>query len=704
MEDVTIAEEDRSLFAQEVIDRILELNDIDAKEVGSLVLECFADENERVMEKLDQHPRLLFDYLGGLFDLDGGNRRMDDASGLDISSDVHERYIELMCEYRPDPVFDHLTTHGRYPYRLDHCLQLCRTKGLTKATAHLLERTGDIEGALSLILSDMGDKLKSMEKKQNTGDATAQEMRIARDGVQDTLNMASSLCQRNADTATDEETQKLWFMLLDLFAGPVQEIRHRKVSTDSEQKKGFARVEVDGPMGRARSISRAGFGTGAIVELNKVNYEEVLVDCLDMVLTQMMGFVPMQTILARITANHGQDQFSEFKSLIETMIATYRYEMRLLKTANQIINRDVFRSSRTLVRRLQHATTARSSECGICELNLFDNTQTVTVYNCGHGFHQNCSEHMDHCHLCHRNVEKRKSRYNPNRSRASKRQEQSDEQASEELKSRGRSYSVATAQSIMASKQRKYARRMNRFSKRLEQHWEQEEKLLLPIANGEIAENVYYQPSKISFVSDYHRKALKEVEEARRRKERAGIEETESTDRPTLPSQPRNTMEIGDEEVWEIVMESEDNQAYRDEEERLREPLKERIWFAEEEEGLGGISRTGSNMPDKKKTGKSRVKNLLKRARGKKNDSDSDEGEPDFDDSDFGTLNSSSGPRRTGASRFLVSLDDEDDFEPQAMPGRASSSRNMPSRTGSRARRTQQVRPPAGALGARRNR
>lgn len=85
-------------------------------------------------------------------------------------SHVVERYIELLCRYTPEAVYNFLKANDSYRLeealdvstmtRCDllclticlNCVQVCSKARLNDATSYLLERSGDAMGAFKLIL------------------------------------------------------------------------------------------------------------------------------------------------------------------------------------------------------------------------------------------------------------------------------------------------------------------------------------------------------------------------------------------------------------------------------------------------------------------------------------------------------------------------------------------------------------------------
>ncbi len=77
-----------------------------------------------------------------------------------LSEHQHSQYIELLIQFEPQSVYTYLSTSGRYD--LEKCLDLCRSYRVLDATAYLLEKNGDIGGALGLSISSIDEKVEEM--------------------------------------------------------------------------------------------------------------------------------------------------------------------------------------------------------------------------------------------------------------------------------------------------------------------------------------------------------------------------------------------------------------------------------------------------------------------------------------------------------------------------------------------------------------
>ncbi|RVW37739.1 Vacuolar protein sorting-associated protein 8-like [Vitis vinifera] len=131
-------------------------------------------------------------------------------------------YQELLCQYEHTSVLKFLETFESY--RVEHCLRLCQEYGIIDAAAFLLERVGDVGSALLLTLSGLNDKFNVLEtavgsilsEKASSVDHlnTVLKMKEVSD-IYDILHTCIGLCQRNTPRLVPEESESLWFQLLD---------------------------------------------------------------------------------------------------------------------------------------------------------------------------------------------------------------------------------------------------------------------------------------------------------------------------------------------------------------------------------------------------------------------------------------------------------------------------------------------------------
>ena len=77
-----------------------------------------------------------------------------------LNEATHEHYVGLLCRFAPHDVLEYLQAHDTY--RVDVCLALCEEHHIKDATAYLLERTGNMGGALALLLEALDVTLHTL--------------------------------------------------------------------------------------------------------------------------------------------------------------------------------------------------------------------------------------------------------------------------------------------------------------------------------------------------------------------------------------------------------------------------------------------------------------------------------------------------------------------------------------------------------------
>lgn len=248
---------------------------------------------------------------------------------MNTDAKVQERYVVLLCKFKPSDLFGFLEAHDNYS--LEKCLKLCKENKVTDAEAYLLERTGDVTGALSLILQSIEEKLKILKPalrgcksnidpiagprsrsilKENFIDSSEEGKDVMR-----TLDVGIAMCQRNSARHRDEQSEQLWFSLLDAFLKVQKYVKH---SIKSKHGSGASRITTQTAMQSA------------------LNY------FIRIVLERMSVFVSLTKIFHKIITEHGKDDFGDFRHTIFGMLDTYNYEQNIYQTANSLIRYTIF--------------------------------------------------------------------------------------------------------------------------------------------------------------------------------------------------------------------------------------------------------------------------------------------------------------------------------------------------------------------------
>uniref|UniRef100_M4F8J8 RING-type domain-containing protein n=1 Tax=Brassica campestris TaxID=3711 RepID=M4F8J8_BRACM len=428
-------------FQSAVIDRIPELLELSREGTFFLIIDNLKDNITRIQEQLHSHPRSMFlylktvieVYLSGSLDFSrlrkheavdslGENTRrnipkeaelyLEGLNGfpkfiqdnpVNVTDDMIELYLELLCKYEPKSVLRFLETFDNY--RVEHCLRLCQKYGIADAAAFLLERVGDAASALSLTLSGLSENFVALENavacliselKLGASEVatleqsnSALELKEVND-IQGVLQACIGLCQRNTPRLNPEESEILWFRFLDTFSEPLMD-SYREPRTVDEINKGTSSVKslelcVDEAVDTIKwRIPRSNVaGTHILRKLMSQFIKEIV--------EGMIGYVRLPTIMSKLLSDNGTQEFGDFKLTILGMLGTYGFERRILDTAKSLIEEDTFYTMSLLKKGASQGYAPRSLLCCICNCPLTKTFSTlrVRVFNCGHATHLQC--------------------------------------------------------------------------------------------------------------------------------------------------------------------------------------------------------------------------------------------------------------------------------------------------------------------------
>ncbi|KDO25972.1 hypothetical protein SPRG_08625 [Saprolegnia parasitica CBS 223.65] len=384
------------------------LLDVDAHTFVVLMLENFASLNTKLIQRFmsvggKTGAKWEFTYLRHILGSPSGDG--DDAADvirdllerekavLQMAEDpaVQERFIRLLCEFDPTQVFPYLAAHDSY--KVETCLKLCKEFKITDAEAYLLERTGDVNGALTIILTSMEKQLKVLKPALRGVNASSAEasgwqqesiIESVPEGkeVMKTLDVAIAMCQRNSARHRDDQSEKLWFTLLD------QCLKVQNLVKKAMQSKTKGRTSTRG----AQTVFQI-----AVNELIRI------------ILERMASCVSLQAILFKITNEHGKDEFGDFRPTIFGMLDTYNYEHNIYQTANALIRTDLHDQVMVLRRAQAKCMAPASVTCHYCKVVLSKppfgmgqhynskekwnrHTSSVSIKATGHLFHDSCAK------------------------------------------------------------------------------------------------------------------------------------------------------------------------------------------------------------------------------------------------------------------------------------------------------------------------
>lgn len=321
-------------------DRLPKLVHLDPLMTACLVAEQFVDEVDRVIEALESNDRGQGQFLFLRAVISGDLIDADPVAGsvLNLTMEHHHKYLSLMAKLHPEMVYEYLATHDNY--RTEECLRLCEQYDIADATAYLLERTGNVNAALQLMLQTLETRMMGLKRtirgmgidfiRQKTGGhsfplvrsqhlskgvsielPSKQESDVA--GVRRILTVSLDLCERNSGSfnAAGENDSKfghgeLWFNVLD-----------RLINA-----KGFLRLSKEQP-------EHASVMAGVLSELLRTTMQ------------RMVSSVPLTDLVRKVTADNSGSRIGELRELVEGLLTTYNFELKVFKGASAAFKGDI---------------------------------------------------------------------------------------------------------------------------------------------------------------------------------------------------------------------------------------------------------------------------------------------------------------------------------------------------------------------------
>ncbi|KAL7552323.1 hypothetical protein ACHAWF_015556, partial [Thalassiosira exigua] len=314
-----------SMLRNVVLRRLPELVELDAVNTAHLAGDLFIEDIDLILSSLNgiESGRVEYSFLHAI--ISGELDKLDTVAAQELLANLtinhHHSYLLLMAKFQPDNVYQYLSTHNNY--RLNDALKLCQERKITDASAYLLERMGDVPGALKLMLEALDERIIrladtlrhsgftphltrdskfTVDQNEEAGKEVAQIKQI--------LSAVLDLCERNKnDTLTldNERGPLLWFHVLDRLVNAKSLPRISKDSTDH---------------------------TSAAIS-------NVLSELLLMTMQRMISNVSLFEIMHKITVDHAGNDLGEFREMLVSMLKTYSSELDVCSSAVDVMYYDI---------------------------------------------------------------------------------------------------------------------------------------------------------------------------------------------------------------------------------------------------------------------------------------------------------------------------------------------------------------------------
>ncbi|XP_068183630.1 vacuolar protein sorting-associated protein 8 homolog isoform X2 [Antennarius striatus] len=311
-----------------------------------------------------QDDQLLFRFLRCLLEPREGQH--SDAV-WPLEPDLHELQLDLLSRFAPQELLDFLQASQHY--RLEEAIQITQKYRHNKATAYLLEKKGDVQGAFAVLLATLKENLVLLTAESDggeTGGGAGRDEEEETEGgstlaaVKESLDDIIALCHQSSQNLYQQQREVLWFPLLETMMDAQRQV-----------KGGHAKHTF-----------------------------EVLKELTMKVLNSMSSFIPLPAIIQRILQDpvYGKGKLAEIQSLILGMLDTFNYEQTLLETTTSLLNHDLHWSLAHLRAAVTRGLHPRHDFCNIC-LQQYkrrqDAPEEIIVFSCGHLYHFQCLQQKE---------------------------------------------------------------------------------------------------------------------------------------------------------------------------------------------------------------------------------------------------------------------------------------------------------------------
>jgi len=327
------------------------LVDIDSRKFARMIIHHFPSTLNEVAEKLGPKPEIQFMFLKGVFRTKSDEAKMQ-QDFMEINPEIHEKFIDLMCQYESDSVHSYLQVAD--DYRLEQTLAIVQNHKLIHAMSFLHEKMGDFQSAFALLCDELQKNVDALNREfLKSGDLDEDVKPLLRK-TRSSVMVAMHLCLRISPRLELEDRENLWFPLLESVMAPQRHVKDTHSSHFNAYK-----------------------------ELTKE------------VLSSMMAYISLPSILQKIMQDptYSSGKFSEVKELVLGMLDTYNYEMTLLETTHKLLGRDLYLQYDQERKYLRKGYMPASRKCYLC-FSSFDvnaaKDNKLALFRCGHSYHYQC--------------------------------------------------------------------------------------------------------------------------------------------------------------------------------------------------------------------------------------------------------------------------------------------------------------------------
>lgn len=338
-----------------ILDYLSTLADLSIDKLTDLITTWFNANHNNVIQKLKGNDQLQLLYV----DKNLETFKEDELRGEDLKN--YEKLLTIHMELlfrlnKQEEILTNLQKRQMYPTH--QLLERCKNERILDAAFFLFKKTGGIEEAMNYfieVLNETFHKIINSIKTNESNDKIFNYLSQHREH----LNRCIEICEINSDKSNIEESEAMWFKLLQIFYDMLSTIQ-------SNQSIALKGIFDD----LTRTICR--------------NIKEIL--------EKMVSYVRIQEIIDNVTCNYKQAEFKEFKKLLVDVLSSYSHNKSILVYATKLVELSlgsIFEEYNELLGKGNHYCLDCCDDCK----GKFDkrNKKYIYLFRCGHKIHDSCT-------------------------------------------------------------------------------------------------------------------------------------------------------------------------------------------------------------------------------------------------------------------------------------------------------------------------
>lgn len=394
-EDVDCPMTQKSKLKKAIMENIQLLIHENSSSAASFINKVFVNQAESILSALDQYPEIQFQFLHSLFsDSLGMSKTALEEQGLlfILDSHVQEKYISLLCQFRKNDVYTYLISNENY--NVEKVMVLCKRYKIYDATSYLLERTGDLHGALKLMLHVLRQAYKKLFETLSESEFpenNSLEDRPEYLTIVKRLDVISHLIER-CSHRKDPKSKELWFSVLEFLCQLYDEFQIDRCPKNLSTLPLQDRDEYSNCLNASGMLHR------------------VSADCISIILIKAVEFIEIKDLLEFLSSFASHIPLSDLKEALVELLEVFSLDLTILSGANDVFQSDIFSSYRNLTRLEASPLNPSGNSCCACSRSLFEIrphnldsfSDRISIFECGHAYHAHCTgADQRKCLLCH---------------------------------------------------------------------------------------------------------------------------------------------------------------------------------------------------------------------------------------------------------------------------------------------------------------